>query len=67
MISYELTTYYMLGQAQPSAPGLDIMLVKQRFLSLSGQASNPARQNPYVDYMFSTYAWCMSDINMSGI
>ncbi len=42
VISYVLTKYYMLCQAQSSAPGLDIMLVKQRFLSLSGQVANPA-------------------------
>ncbi len=52
----------MLHQAQSSAPGLDIMLVKQQFLSLSGQAANPPWQNPPVDYMFSTYTWYMSCI-----
>ncbi len=52
----------MLSQAQSSAPGIDIMLVKQRFLSLSGQVANPARQNPPVDYMLHTYTWYMSCI-----
>ncbi len=56
-ISYVLTKYYMLHQAQSTAPGLDIMLLKQRFLSLSGQVANHAGENPPVDYMFSTYTW----------
>ncbi len=36
----------MLGQGHDSAPGLDIMLLKQHLLSVSGQAANPARQHP---------------------
>jgi hypothetical protein len=58
-ISYVLIKCYMLCQAQSSAPGPDIMLLKQQFLSMSGQAANPARQHPPVEYMFSTYTWCM--------
>jgi hypothetical protein len=35
---YILTTKYMLRQGHDTAPGLDIMLLKQQFLSVSGQA-----------------------------
>ncbi len=58
-MSYVLTKYYMLFQAQSSAPGLDIKLMKQQFLSMSGQVSHPERQHPPVEYMFSTYTWYM--------
>jgi hypothetical protein len=44
----------MLGQGHDSAPGLDIRLLKQHLLSLSGQAANPARQHPPVTYVYST-------------
>ena len=43
----------MLRQGHDSAPGLDIMLLKQQFLSVSGQAANPARQHPPVEYWLS--------------
>ena len=42
----------MLRQGHDSAPGLDIMLLKQQFLSVSGQAANPARQHPPVQYVY---------------
>jgi hypothetical protein len=42
----------MLRQGHDSAPGLDIMLLKQQFLSVSGQPANPARQHPPVEYMY---------------
>ncbi len=35
VIRYVLSKYYILRQAQSSGPGLDIMLVKQQFFSLS--------------------------------
>ncbi len=46
---------YMLRQGHAAAPGLDIMLLKQQFLSLSlsRQAANPARQHPPVEYVYS--------------
>ena len=42
----------MLRQGHDSAPGLDIMLLKQQFLSVSVQGANPARQHPPVEYMY---------------
>ena len=42
----------MLHQGHESAPGLDIMLLKQQFLSVSGQAANPGRQHPPVEYAY---------------
>ena len=42
----------MLCQGHDSAPGLDIMLLKQQLLGVSGQAANPARQHPPVEYMY---------------
>ena len=44
----------MLVQGHDSAPALDIMLLKQQFLSVSGQASNPARQLQTITYMYRT-------------
>ena len=44
----------MLGQGHDSAPGLDIMLLKQQLLSVSGPAGNPARQHPPVTYVYRT-------------
>ena len=41
----------MLRQGH-SAPGLDIMLLKQLFFGVSGQAANPARQHPPVEYVY---------------
>jgi hypothetical protein len=42
----------MLRQGHDSAPGLDIMLLKQQYLSVSGHAANPARQHPPVEYLY---------------
>jgi hypothetical protein len=42
----------MLLQGHDSAPGLDIMLLKQQYLSVSGHAANPARQHPPVEYLY---------------
>ncbi len=42
----------MLRQGHASAPGLDIMLLKQQFFSISRQAANPARQHPPVEYVY---------------
>ena len=42
----------MLRQGHESASRLDIMLLKQRFLSVSGQAANPARQHPPVEFVY---------------
>ena len=49
-------TEYMLRQGHDSAPGLDIMLLKQQYLSVSGQAANPARQHPpqAAEYLYSS-------------
>jgi hypothetical protein len=40
---------YMLCQGHDSALGLDIMLLKQEYLSVSGQE---ARQHPPVEYVY---------------
>ena len=45
-------TTFMLRQGHDSAPGLDIMLLKQQLLSVSGQVANPARQHPPVEYVY---------------
>ncbi len=44
----------MLRQGHDSAPGIDILLLKQQYLSVSGQAANPARQHPpqAVEYLY---------------
>ncbi len=42
----------MLRQGHDSAPGLDIMLLKQQFLSVSELAANPARQHRPVEYIY---------------
>ncbi len=42
----------MLLQRHPAAPGLDIMLLKQQFLSVTRQAANPARQHPHIEYVY---------------
>ena len=44
----------MLGQGHDSAPALDIMLLKQQLLSVSGQVADLARQHQTVTYMYST-------------
>ncbi len=48
-------------QGNDSAPGLDIMLPKQQHLSVSGQAANPARQHPPVEYVFPLYVGRVND------
>jgi hypothetical protein len=47
-----LNAKYILRQGHDSAPGLDIMLLKQQFLTVSLQAANPARQHPPVQYIY---------------
>jgi hypothetical protein len=47
-----LNAKYILRQGHDSAPGLDIMLLKQQFLTVSGQATNPARKHPPVEYIY---------------
>jgi hypothetical protein len=42
----------MLHQGHAAAPGLDIMLLKQQFLSVSRQEANPARQHPPLEYVY---------------
>ncbi len=44
----------MLRQGHDSGPGLDIMHLKQQYLSVSGQAANPARPHPpqAVEYLY---------------
>ena len=49
---------YMLGQGHDSALGLDIMLLKQQLLSVSGQAVDQARQHQKVTYMYRTSHLC---------
>ena len=44
----------MLGQGHDSAPGLDIMLLKQKLLSVSGQTADRARLHQPVTYMYRT-------------
>ncbi len=46
------THCYIFRQGHDSAPGLDIMLLTQQFLTVSGQAASPARQHPPVEYMY---------------
>jgi hypothetical protein len=41
-------------QGHDSAPGLYIMLLTQQHFSLSGQAADPARQHPPVEYVYSS-------------
>ncbi len=47
---HKLTNLFCQGH--DSAPGLDIMLLKQHHLSVSGQAANLARQRPPVEYVY---------------
>ena len=42
----------LLCQGHDSAAGLGIMLLKQQHLSVSGQAADPARQRPPVEYVY---------------
>jgi hypothetical protein len=43
---YNTYTDNLFYQGHDSAPGLDIMLLKQQQFSVSGQAADPARQHP---------------------
>ncbi len=49
-ILHKLTNLFCQGH--DSAPGLDIMLLKQQHLSLSGHAADQARQHPPVEYVY---------------
>ncbi len=49
---YNTYTDNSFCQGHDSAPGLDIMLLKQQHFSMSGQAADPARQHPPVEYMY---------------
>ena len=42
----------MLHQGHDSAPGLDIMVLKLQFISVSAQPADLARQHPPVEYMY---------------
>jgi hypothetical protein len=49
---YTLYIYWQFYcQGHDSAPGIDIMLLKQQYLSVSGQAADLARQHPPVEYV----------------
>jgi hypothetical protein len=50
MYIHKLTNLFCQGH--DSAPGLDIMLLQQQHLSVSGQAADPARQRPPVEYVY---------------
>ncbi len=49
---YNTHTDNLFCQGHDSAPGLNIMLLKQQHLSVSGQAADPARQHPPVEYVY---------------
>jgi hypothetical protein len=49
---YNTYTENLFCQGYDSAPGLDIMLLKQQHFSVSGQAADPARQHPPVEYVY---------------
>ena len=49
---YNTYTDNLFCQEHDSAPGLDIMLLKQQHLSVSGQAADQARQHPPVEYVY---------------
>jgi hypothetical protein len=52
---YNTYTDNLFCQGHDSAPGLDIMLLKQQHLSVSGhcgQDADPARQHPPVEYVY---------------
>ncbi len=52
LCSYNTYTNNLFCQGHDSAPGLNIMLRKQQHFSVSGQAANPARQHPPVEYVY---------------
>ncbi len=49
---YTTYTDNLSCQGHDSAPGLDIMLLKQQHFSVSGQAACQARQHPPVEYVY---------------
>ncbi len=49
---YNTYTDNLFCQGHDSAPGFDIMLLKQQHLSVSGQAADQARQHPPVEYVY---------------
>jgi hypothetical protein len=49
---YNTYTDNLFCQGQDSAPGLNIMLLKQEYFSVSGQAADPARQHTPVEYVY---------------
>ena len=49
---YNTYTDNLFSQEHDSAPGLEIMLLKQQHLSVSRQAADPARQHPPVEYVY---------------
>ncbi len=49
---YNTYTENLFCQGYDSAPGLDIMLLKQQHFSVSGHAADPARQHPPVEYVY---------------
>ncbi len=49
---YNTYTGNLFCQGHDSAPGLNIMLLKQQHFSMSGQAADPARQHPPVEYVY---------------
>ena len=42
----------MLHQGHDSAPGLDIMVLKQQLISVSAHPANPARQHPPIEFVY---------------
>jgi hypothetical protein len=44
----------MLHQGHDSAPGLDIMVLKLQFISVSAQPADPARQHPPIEFASTT-------------
>ena len=44
----------MLSQGHDQAPALDIMMLKQQVLSVSGQAADQARQHQTITYLYRT-------------
>ncbi len=51
---YITYTDNLFCQGHDSAPGLDIMLLKQQHFSVSGQAADQVRQHPPIEYVCSS-------------
>ena len=49
---YNTYTENLFCQGHDSAPGLDIMPLKQQHFSVSGHAAYQARQHPPVEYVY---------------